>query len=252
MDGVSNAPKCMSTTLVVGASGATGQQVVTQLLNAQHKVKAIVRSSVILPHSWEDNPDLTVIRANVLDIEIPQMAAHLEGCTAVVSCLGHNLTLKGMFGSPRKLVKETVVLLSKAIQMHPKALPMRLVLMNTSGNRNKDATEPVAFSQKVLLKWLKVLLPPFADNIAAAEYLRAEIGQKNSWMEWVVVRPDALVDLTEVTPYAVYPSPIRSAIFNAGQTSRMNVGHFIAALVCDLEQWNKWKGQMPVVYNKTE
>jgi len=54
-----------------------------------------------------------------------------------------------------------------------------------------------------------------------------------------------------VSEYEIHPSPTRSAIFNAGQTSRINVGHFMAELVTDDETWNKWKGQMPVIYNKT-
>lgn len=53
----------------------------------------------------------------------------------------------------------------------------------------------------------------------------------------------------EVTEYNVYPSPIRSAIFDAGKTSRINVGQFMADLITDSEVWNKWKGQMPVIYN---
>ncbi|MCP4135133.1 MAG: NAD(P)-dependent oxidoreductase, partial [bacterium] len=53
----------------------------------------------------------------------------------------------------------------------------------------------------------------------------------------------------EVSEYEVHPSPIRSAIFNAGQTSRINVGHFMAGLVTDNHLWDRWKGQMPVIYN---
>ncbi|MCK5197273.1 MAG: hypothetical protein KAR21_02925, partial [Spirochaetales bacterium] len=68
-------------------------------------------------------------------------------------------------------------------------------------------------------------------------------------VEWVAVRPDNLVNEENVTKYKVYPSPIRSAIFNAGQTSRINVGHFMADLITEENVWNKWKGQMPVIYN---
>ncbi len=32
-------------------------------------------------------------------------------------------------------------------------------------------------------------------------------------------------------------------------TSRINVGHFMADLITDEEIWNRWKGQMPVIYN---
>jgi len=59
-----------------------------------------------------------------------------------------------------------------------------------------------------------------------------------------------LIDETEVTAYDVHPSPIRSAVFDPGQTSRINVGHFMADLITEDSIWQKWKGQMPVIYNK--
>ena len=71
-------------------------------------------------------------------------------------------------------------------------------------------------------------------------------------IEWVAVRPDGLINENDVTEYEVYPSPIRSAIFNAGKVSRINVAHFMSALLNDENLWNKWKGQMPVIYSKTE
>ncbi len=51
--------------------------------------------------------------------------------------------------------------------------------------------------------------------------------------------------------YEIHPSPTRSAIFNAGEISRINVGHFMANLISDDNLWKKWKGQMPVIYNKS-
>jgi hypothetical protein len=69
-------------------------------------------------------------------------------------------------------------------------------------------------------------------------------------IEWAVVRPDNLIDDSEVTEYEVHASPIRSAIFDPGTTSRINVGNFMANLISERDTWNKWKGQMPVIYNK--
>jgi hypothetical protein len=66
----------------------------------------------------------------------------------------------------------------------------------------------------------------------------------------VAVRPDTLINEDIVTEYEIYASPARSALFNPGKTSRINVGYFMAKLIVDNELWNKWKGQMPVIYNK--
>ena len=93
-------------------------------------------------------------------------------------------------------------------------------------------------------------MPPHADNEQAADYLRTEIGQESRAVEWVAVRPDGLIDEDAVTEYELHPSPTRSAIFNAGKISRINVSHFMADLMTEPQIWNKWKGQMPVIYNK--
>ena len=94
------------------------------------------------------------------------------------------------------------------------------------------------------------MLPPHVDNEKAADFLRIEIGQDDREIEWAAVRPDTLIDEDRVSDYEVHVSPTRSAIFNAGTTSRINVGHFMAELITDDETWSKWQGQMPVIYNK--
>ena len=237
------------TTLVVGASGATGRQFVEQLLEMEKKVKVIVRSPEKLPESWKNNDLVSIIRASVLDIAEEEMANHVKDCQAVVSCLGHNLTWKGVYGKPRKLVRDAVRLLCYVIKRNSPEEPIKFVLMNTAGNRNRDLNEPVSFRERLVIGVLRLLLPPHPDNEKAADYLRVNVGQKDPSIEWVVVRPDSLIDEDRITDYVLFASPTRSAIFNAGKTSRINVGHFMAKLLTDKDIWNEWKGQMPVIYN---
>ena len=239
------------TTLVVGASGATGQLLVGQLLNRGQKVKIIVRSPDNLPEFFQNNDNLSVIHASVLDISDSEMIRHVNGCEAVASCLGHNMSLKGIYGHPRRLVTDAVRRLCGAVKANKPAEPVKFVLMNTTGNSNRDLAERISFGQKCVIWLLRLLLPPHVDNEKAADYLRTEIGQNDEVIEWAAVRPDKLIDVGEVTEYEVHSSPIRSAIFDAGTTSRINVGSFIADLITDGDTWNKWKGQMPVIYNKT-
>jgi len=238
------------TTLVVGASGATGQLLVEQLLNRGENVKIIVRSPDSLPENIEKHDNLSVIHASVLDLSDAEMAQHVSGCDAVASCLGHNMTFKGMYGHPRKLVTDATRRLCDAIRANKAEAPIKFVLMNTTGNRNHDLSEPISFGQKCVIGLIRVMVPPHVDNEQAADYLRSRIGQNDAVIEWAAVRPDTLIDETEVTEYEVHPSPIRSAIFDAGKTSRINVAHFMAELITDDLTWNKWKGQMPVIYNK--
>ena len=237
------------TTLVVGASGATGRLLVEQLLQRGEQVKAIVRTPGPFNEFITNHAGFSEIHASVHDLTDAEMTQHISGCDAVASCLGHQLSFKGIFGKPRLLVTDTVRRLCDAIQATHSGKPVRFVLMNTAGNSNRDLKEPISFAQHCVIGLLRLLLPPHPDNEKAADYLRTEIGQNNTTIEWAAVRPDALLNKSEVSDYEIYPSPIRSAIFNSGKTSRINVGHFMAELVTDDETWIQWKGQMPVIYN---
>ena len=241
------------TVLVVGASGATGRLLVEQLLNREHSVKAIVRSPDKLPARMKNDHQelLTVLCASVLDLSTSEMAEHVYGCNAVASCLGHNMSFKGIFGHPRRLVVDAARRLCDAIKANKSDESTKFVLMNTAGNSNRDLHEPISFGQRCVIGLLRLLLPPHVDNEKAADFLRTEIGHNDEAIEWVIVRPDGLVNEEEVSEYEVHTSPIRSAIFNPGVTSRINVGHFMAELIANDDVWSKWKGQMPVIYNKS-
>ena len=238
--------------LVVGASGATGRLLVKRLLDRGKSVKIIVRSVDALPDFLRNNESIPITQASLLSLSDTELQNHVDGCEAVASCLGHNLTLKGIYGAPRMLVTEATRRLCLAIKSHLPEKPVKFVLMNTTGNRNRDLSEKTSFAQHLVVGLIRVLLPPHLDNEKAADYLRVEIGKNDNAIEWVVVRPDGLVDEEEVTDYDIYPSPVRSAIFDAGKTSRLNVGDFMAELITDVNTWNTWKGQMPVIYNRRQ
>ncbi|MEZ4865556.1 MAG: NAD(P)-binding oxidoreductase [Caldilineaceae bacterium] len=236
--------------LVVGATGATGRWLVKDLLDRGHAVKVIVRSPNSLPETVRNHPQLTAIQASLLDLADTQLADHVQGVDAVASCLGHNLTFKGIYGHPRRLVTDATRRLCNAIKTNQPAGHTKFVLMNTTGNRNRDLDEPISLAQHAVIGLLRLVLPPHVDNEQAADYLRTQIGQQDDLIEWVAVRPDGLIDADEVTPYELHRSPTRSAIFDAGQVSRINVAHFMAELITNDECWQRWRGQMPVIYSK--
>ncbi|MGK6351430.1 NAD(P)-dependent oxidoreductase [Parapedobacter sp. DT-150] len=238
------------TILVVGASGATGKLLVALLLQAGQKVKVIVRPTSVIPAFWNSDDNVTIIKECIAEIHVEDMAKYLADCQAMVSCLGHNLTWKGIYGKPRKLVADAVRTLCEAVLKNIPIEPMKFVLMNTAGNCISDLDDPISFGQKMVIGLLRPILPPLRDNEKAADYLRVDVGPKHPFIEWVAVRPDSLVNEECVTAYSVHRSPTRSAIFDPGKTSRINVGHFIARLITDDMIWNTWKGQMPVIYNE--
>lgn len=239
------------TILVVGASGATGRLVVNELLGRNHKVRIVVRTPENLPESIRSHENIEVIQAAILDLSMKELAQYVEGCAAVASCLGHNVSFKGIYLPPRKLVTEAARRICKAIISNNPAKPVKYILMNTAGNSNRDLDEKVSLGHKLIIILLRLLLPPHPDNEKAADFLRTHIGQNHLHVQWAAVRPDNLVNEDNTSDYEVHPSPIRSAIFDPGTTSRINVGHFMAELIENEDTWNKWKGQMPVIYNKS-
>ncbi len=156
--------------LVVGASGATGRLLVKQLLHRGLKVKVIVRSPEKLPEAIRSHANLSIIQAAVLDLTDAEMAQHVKGCAAVASCLGHNLNLAGIYGPPRLLVTEATCRLCNAIKANKPDKPVSFVLMNTTGNSNRDIPESVSFAHSCVIGLIRWLLPPQRDNEQAADY----------------------------------------------------------------------------------
>ena len=226
-------------TFVVGASGATGRLLVKQLLDRGHNVKVIVRDIEKLPAELCEDKQLSIIQASLLNLSGTELAKATKGCQAIASCLGHNMSWKGIFGQPRRLVTDAVRRLTMAVKANHPAKPIRFVLMNTAGNSNRDISEPISFSQQLVIGLLRLLLPPHADNEDASDYLRTEIGQTEEAIAWSIVRSDNLTNAESITEYAVYASPIRSAIFDAGSSSRINVAHFMPDLITDDSTWQR-------------
>lgn len=236
--------------LVLGASGATGRLLVRQLLRRGHEVTAVVRRTSSLPEDILSHDNMIIEEAALLDLEDADLAGLVEGVEAVASCLGHNLTFKGMFGEPRALVTDAARRVCAANKATNPDRPVKYVLMCSSGVQNRDLDEPISLAQKGVVGLLRAVLPPHADNENAADFLRVKIGPSDPAISWAAVRPDDLIDHDEVTDYETHPSPTRSAIFNAGKTSRINVAHFMADLITDDAVWDRWRGQMPVIYNR--
>ncbi|WP_340153189.1 NAD(P)H-binding protein [uncultured Marivirga sp.] len=237
-------------TLILGASGATGKLLVEQLLLAEQNIKVVIRPTAQIPTFWQNHANLEIISAEISKMKTVLMKEIVSDCNSVAVCLGHNLNFKGLFGKPRRLVTDAVRLLTSSILKVQNQKPIKLVLMNTAGNRNRDLKESISVSESLIITLLRLLLPPHLDNELAAEYLRKKIGKQNNTIEWVVVRPDSLIDESQVSQYSLLPSPNTSAIFRPGKTSRINVAHFMADLIQKADLWNKWKGQMPVIYNQ--
>ncbi|QOY36762.1 NAD(P)-dependent oxidoreductase [Anaerobacillus isosaccharinicus] len=237
--------------LVLGASGATGKQVVRQLIKKQINTRVLIRKTAVLPKDVEENPLVEILKGNINELDDYEMKHLLRECNVIISCLGHNVTPKGMFGKPRYLVFDTIKRVSE-LAKNKADEKIKLILMSTTGYTNILSGETKSIGEKIIDSFLKLLLPPHRDNLKAANYLITEIGEKDETIEWVLVRPDTLVNHDEVSSYEICELPTRSPIFNAGKTSRINVSHFMTELVTVDKTWKDWQFKTPVVYNKID
>ena len=232
--------------LLLGVTGRTGGCVLTQLLERGVPVYAIVRSADRLHAEAATDPRLTVVEADLASMSAEELRRHVADRSAVISCLGHSMTLRGVFGSPRDLVEGAVrAVCDAAAALRPES-PLRLILMSSvSVNRPARADVRRGAGERAFVALVRALLPPARDNQLAADALASEVGAEHPFVEWVVVRPDSLQD-GDRTAYQTHEG-IVSSLFRADGTRFANVAHFMVELATDDATWRRWRGQMPVI-----
>ena len=236
------------TVLVVGGTGRTGGRVLQQLLSRGVNVRAIVRSAQRLPAGVAENLRLTVVEEDLLSLGDANLPLHVTGCDAVISCLGHTLTVRGVLGPPRYLVSQATKRLCRAIEATKPAVPVRFILMTSvSVNRPGRLDIRRGTLERAGLVLLRGLVPPARDNQRAVDFLCGEVGEGNPFVQWVVVRPDTLLD-GDVTKYVLHEG-IVSSLAKPDSTNMANVAHFMCELATDSTVWNDWKGGLPVIVN---
>ena len=235
--------------LVLGASGATGKLVVAQLLERNLMAKIVVRESAVLPDSFKDNPLLEIVTGNVDTFSSAAYQELIADCDAVVCCLGHNISFKGLFGKPRKLVTHAVQRVTAKMQTAD--TPKKFILMSTTAYTHKQSGEKNSFGEALIFGLLKLLLPPHRDNMLSGDLLAKRWSEGGNFT-WVAVRPDSLFDAAAPTAYTVSAHKTRSPMFNPGKTSRATVALFMCELLVDADLWATWERAFPVLYNTEE
>jgi hypothetical protein len=235
------------TVLVVGATGRTGRRLVTQLLDRGVRVRSIVRSTRTLPRELAGDARLTVVQADVLSLGDAELLPVIDGCDAVVSCLGHTLSFKGVFGPPRGLVTQATTRLCRGIEALKPATPVKYILMSSVSVHHPGGLDTRRGSFERAFLWaVRGALPPARDNQDAANFLHG-IGTNHPFIRWTVVRPDSLVE-GDVSAYTVHERLV-SSVFAPDSTSMANVGAFMCELVTNARAWEAWQGKLPVVVN---
>ncbi len=236
------------TVLLLGGTGRTGRRVLLQLLQQGFRVRAIVRDRAKLPAGVSEDPKLTSIEASLLCLPDETLRNHLAGCSAVVSCLGHVISFKGIFGPPHDLVTQATKRLCRQIEALSPATPIKFVLMSSvSVHRSRAYDRRRGAFERAFLWLLRCLVPPAKDNQRAADFLIQTVGPSHPFVEWVAVRPDSLLE-GEVSPYE-RSEELTHSVFAPASTNMANVAHFMCELIANPSTWATWRGKLPVIYN---
>ena len=193
--------------LVIGATGGTGKQIVSQALQAGHDVTVFARDRT---RAGADQPRLRVILGDVHDG--PALAEAIRGHDVVISALG-----RGYSFNSEQLMRRAVPVLIGSMKS---AGVRRLVFTSAMGVDDSFAGAPIM--AKVFFSTL--LRGIYADK-AIGDRLIEESG-----LEWTIVRPTKLTDgpLT-----ATYRSSEHLAMSGMPSISRADTAHFILQAAAD-------------------
>ena len=207
-----------------------------------------MRSARGLPPDAAQDPGLTVVEADLLSLSDEDLQRHVRGCDAVISCLGHVTSIKGVLGPPRDLVTQAATKVCRAIEALQPAKPVKLILMSSvSVNHPGGLDRRRGKLEKALLWMLRGIVPPARDNQRAAHFLDDSFAMTSPFVRWVAVRPDTLLE-GDVSEYTLHEGLV-SSLFVPDRTNMTNVAHFMCELVENPMLWDDWMGKMPVIIN---
>lgn len=196
--------------LVLGATGGTGRQIVSQALDAGHQVTAFVR-----------NPDKMALQHERLRLAAGDVTAGgsalndaVRGQDAVISALGRGNSLKA--GGLMQRAVPAIITAMRANHVQ------RLIFESAMGvgDTSRDAPLIARMFHRLLLRDL------FADKRAAEELI------KRSDLQWTIVHPTTL---TNGPLIGTYRSGEHLPMRGFPTISRADTSHFILRQVVDDE-----------------
>jgi putative NADH-flavin reductase len=194
--------------LVIGATGPTGRQVVSQALKQGHQVTAFVRDPKRMPISHDR---LRLVTGDVTE-QGPALNTAVAGQDAVISGLGVGLTFKSHDLIARSMPKIVAAMESQGVS--------RLVFTSAFGVGSTWIDVP-PFA-RIMMRLL--LRDVYADKAAGEEVLR------RSQLDWTLVYP---VGLTHGRKTGRYRVGERLSLHGLPSISRADLGAFLLAEIDD-------------------
>lgn len=193
--------------LVIGATGPTGRQIVSQALEVGHQVTALVRkpAEAALPAGAK------VVQGDVMDSA--SMAQAASGQEAVVSSLGSKITRK-----PTTLFSVGTRNLIAAMKVQGVRRFVCITGIGAGDSRGHGGFLYDRIFQPLLLSTI------YADKDRQEEIVRA------SGLAWTLVRPGAL---TNGAPTGAYRRITEIAGARIGKISRADVAGYVLEILSD-------------------
>ena len=193
--------------LILGSTGATGQQLVTQSLKQNYEVTALARDPSRLNLHHEK---FRVVKGNILDKDV--LANALEGNDAVLSALGVGKSLKS-----KDLISNAVRNIIPA--MNEKNIK-RLIFLSAFGVG--ETFKQADFIQRIIFKLF--LRNIYADKSKADDQIRSSV------LEWTLIYPVLLTDTPGIGNYKVGE---KLEMKGMPKVSRADVAEFMLRVVND-------------------
>ncbi|XP_037083178.1 uncharacterized protein LOC119103665 [Pollicipes pollicipes] len=197
--------------VVLGASGQTGQCVVTQALEQGHSVTAIVRNPDKIKQKHDN---LSVVKADIFSAE--ELTAAFQGHEAVVSALGFSRSDNPVTGYTESM--KAVAAAMRAAQLQ------RLVVMTAFYT---DITS--AQGRGFLVNW--ILIPLIKRVLTNMREMEEWLAAEAQDLRWTVVRPGGLSNraLLAQTPLQQADAQFVADPAAATMIPRANVAQFMLA-----------------------
>nr|XP_006626656.1 PREDICTED: uncharacterized protein At2g34460, chloroplastic-like [Lepisosteus oculatus] len=200
---------------VLGATGQTGQQLVTQALQQGHSVTAIVRN---LTKLTVEHQNLKVVEGNIFSED--SLSPHFKGQDAVISCLGFRLSVFTSVSGFSDSMKATVNAMKQA-------KVNRIIAMSSWFSEPNSSTNAGYMVRFLILPMIRSLM----NNM----YEMETVLSKTEDINWTVVRPSGLTNepatakefLTHEGYFVPYPSEGRLET----SISRADVARFMLSLL---------------------
>jgi len=194
--------------LVLGATGATGRQIVEQALERSHQVAAFVRDPGKLAIG---NDRLRVITGSISD-DTRALTEAVRGQNAVISALGVGNSLKSSDLISRSMRAIVPAMESQGVR--------RLLFVSAFGvgETRRDVPLLPRIAQRLLLADV------FADKEAGEDYLR------RSSLDWTLIYPAILTNGPRTAKYRVGE---RLELHGLPKISRADVADFVLSQIED-------------------